>query len=120
MGNQPSRKNIPKKGGSSRHSDNSVKSTKKMVSSKKYSDAAIISLGSGLKDSGNNFLAAGLLATARAYNLTRNKKAQEIPKITSRIVTKVLREQNLDVTKQGRAVLKSTLSSILSSKRVNY
>lgn len=109
---------MPKKGGSSRHSDNSVKATKKMISKKKYSDAVSVALASGLKDSGNNFLAAGLLASARAYKLTRDKKVKEIPKITSRVVTKVLKEQNFDVTKQGRSVLKSTLSSILSSKRV--
>ena len=118
MGNQPSRKNIPGKGGKSRHSRKMVDYTKTNVSSKKYSKAAKAALGAGLKDSGKNFLAAGILATAAAYRISKQKgKSSDVQKITNNAINYIIKKQNYDVTKQGRSILKSGIRYSVSSRR---
>lgn len=118
MGNQPSRKNIPGKGGKSRHSRKMVDNTKSNVASKKYSKAAKIALGAGLKNSGKNFLTAGILATATAYRISKQKgSSADIQKITNNAINRIIQKHGFDVTPQGRSILKSGISRSVSSRR---
>ena len=118
LGNQPSRKNIPGKGGKPRHSRKLVDNTKSNVTSKKYSKAAKMALGAGLKDSGKNFLATGILATAAAYRISKQRgSSADIQKITNNAINNVIKKQGFDVTPQGRSILKSGIFRSVSSRR---
>jgi len=109
---------IPGKGGKSRHSRKMVDNTKSNVTSKKYSKAAKMALGAGLKDSGKNFLAAGILATATAYRISKQKgSSADIQKITNNAINRIIQKQGFDVTPQGRSILKSGISRSVSSRR---
>ena len=118
MGNQPSRKNIPGKGGKPRFSRKMVNNTKKSVSKKRYNEAAKIALGAGLKNSGKGFLAAAVLASAKAYNISQTKKGRvDYQKITNSAITRVINSRKFDVTKQGRNLLKSGINTAISQRR---
>lgn len=116
MGNQPPRKNIPGKGGTTRHTKKMIDNAKRNLSEKKLSKASKIALGAGLTDSGKNFLAATVLASAAAYKIT---KEQGITKSSeSKInyaINNLIKKSGFDVTKQGRSALKSGISSFVSS-----
>ncbi len=117
MGNQPSRRNLPKKSsGGTRHSRKMIDNTKKSIRDKNYDRAAKIALGAGLKDAGKGFLAAAALSGAAAYKSFKEKEiSKDISKISSNATTKVIRKLNFDVTKQGRTILKSSINTTLSS-----
>jgi len=118
LGNQPSRKNIPGKGGNYRHSRKMVDSAKKNVSSKKYSRATKIALGAALKDSGKSFLAAVILASVVAYKASKQPHVtRDTQRITNNAINYVIKRGDLDVTKQGRTILKSGITEALSFRR---
>jgi len=118
MGNQPSRKNIPGKGGKYRHTRKMVNNTRKSTSSKKYNKAAKIALGAGLKDSGKSFLSAAVLASAAAYRVSKKKGfAVDAHVVANKAINNVIKKEGFDVTKQGRTILKSGINSVISSWR---
>jgi len=94
-----------------------IDNAKKNVSSKKYKKAAKIALGAGLKDSGKSFLAATILASVAAYKASRQPHLKrDTERITNNAINYVIRSRGLDVTKQGRALLKSGINEALSSR----
>ena len=95
-----------------------VDDTKKSISMKKYNKAAKSALAAGLKNSGRGFLAVAVLASAKAYKTSQTKKGNvDYQKITNAAITKVIKSQNFDVTKQGRNLLKSGINTAISSRR---
>lgn len=116
MGNQPSKRNLPGRGGRSRYPRKMIDNTKKSVSGKKYEKATKIAMGAGLKEAGKGFLAAAVIAGAVAYENYKTKGSTgDIQKVINDAVTKVISEKKFEVTRQGRNVLKSSLNTTFAS-----
>lgn len=115
MGNQPSRKTTKRKS-SSKRPLKIIRSTKKSIKSNAYRKAAQSAIGGGLKASGSGVLAVSVFAGIRAYNKVKTGKKSDIQQITSRAINQTIKSQKLNIPKEGRTILRSSINTALTSK----
>ena len=116
MGNQPSRKTTKRKS-SSKRPLKIINNTKKSIQEKKYHKAAQSAIGGGLIASGSGVLAASVFAGIRAYNKVKEGKKVDIQRITRNAINHTIKSQKLKIPKEGRSILRSSISAILTPKK---
>ena len=111
MGNQPSRKTTGSKG-SRKRPLKMIKGAKKSIQQKNVKQTVKIAVGVGLKSGGKGVLATLLLAASKAYNQYKSNPSPNISKISYSSVSSTSKSS---MPREGRSVLRSSISTALSS-----
>ena len=118
MGNQPSKKTTGSKSSGNRPLK-MIKGAKKSIKQKNVKQTVKIAVGGGLKASGKNVLSTSLLAACKAYSQYKSDPKLDISKISYSSVSSTIKSTNSSMPKEGRSVLRSSISTALNSLEKN-
>lgn len=118
MGNQPSRKTTGSKS-SGKRSLKMIQGAKKSIQQKNVKQTVKIAVGGGLKASGKGVLFTSLLAASKAYSQYKTSTKPDISKISYKSVSSTIKSTNLSMSREGRSVIRSSISIALSSLKKN-
>ena len=94
-----------------------ITGAKKAIEQKNVKKSAEISVGGGLKIGEKGILATSLLVACKAYSQYHKDPSLDITQISSNSFSTTIKENKLSVPTEGHAILRSSISTALSTMK---